>query len=352
MVCSGAVILVASYILASPIPPVMPYQEHLEPQLSFKPPSLTKGPASTSKFPTMISQQTLVNSLIAKIDGDAIKAHLVRLTQFPDRYYKSDNGVAAADWLVEQVNMLKPLVGAQVQLSVRQFKHSDWKQPSVIARLEASNGGAADIVITGTHFDSLGRGSGHAEPNVNPAADDCASGSSVIAETLRVLVSEKFVPFRPIEFHWYAGEEEGLLGSENVAQDYASRKIDVFTYLNLDQSGYVKKGTKATIGIITDYVTKPATAFLRSTVAAYTTIGKGTDTSCGYACSDHASWYQHGYNSALAFESTFGNSNPYSDTVASNGAALDTLDLIDYDHITEFVRSTIGFVAELSLAPK
>jgi Zn-dependent M28 family amino/carboxypeptidase len=101
------------------------------------------------------------------------------------------------------------------------FKHPKWKQPSVIVRLEVKAGSAADFVITGTQFDTAGYGTFWPEPIKNPAADDCASGSSVIAETLCFLVNAKFVPYRPIEvlfnlqkLHWYAGEESGLLGSE------------------------------------------------------------------------------------------------------------------------------------------
>ena len=42
---------------------------------------------------------------------------------------------------------------------------------------------------------------------------------------------------RPIEFHWYAAEEVGLIGSLAVAEDYAKRKISVVSMLNMDQSG-------------------------------------------------------------------------------------------------------------------
>ena len=313
--------------------------------------SSTKGPATASKFPAALQQQTLVKQLIGAIDKDKVKSHLVRLTEFPERYYQSPNGVKAAQWLYDQVVALNASASPDVLLTVRLFQHS-WKQPSVIARLEPRNpAGATDIVITGTHFDTIGSGSGKPEPNPNPAADDCASGSSVIAETLRVLVNQKFVPKRPIEIHWYAAEEVGLLGSDAVAEDYAKRKVGVFSYLNLDQSGYVKPGTQPTIGILTDYVSKAATEFLRLTLKTYTNIKVVADNQrCGYRCTDNASWYDHGYNAALASEAAFRDSFPYNDKVNSDGSPLDTVDNIDFDHIVEFVRNTLGFVVELSLA--
>lgn len=70
------------------------------------------------------------------------------------------------------------------------------------------------------------------------------------------------------------------------------------------------------------------------------------------ACTDHASWYGHGYNSALAFESSMANAFPYNDKVNSDGSYLDTVDVIYFPHVVEFVRSTLGFVVELSLTGK
>ena len=154
-------------------------------------------------------------------------------------------------------------------------------QPSVIARLEAVSGGASDIIITGSHLDTIAckfdgcikqlDGSNHAEPNANPAADDCASGSTVVFETLRILVQKGFVPFRPLEFHWYAAEEEGIYGSGAVADAYAKQGVNVMSYLNLDQSGYVKPGTKPTIALLTDHATTDSTDFLRKVANVYGT---------------------------------------------------------------------------------
>ncbi|KAJ3107473.1 Leucine aminopeptidase 1 [Phlyctochytrium planicorne] len=326
--------------------------------------ALTKGPVSPVAIPTAPAFQSIVKPLIASASQTDMQSWLIRLTQFPERWYKSQNGVAAANWIRDQVNALTVPSGAK--LTVELFQHS-WKvQPSVIARYEPVSGGLDGIVITGTHFgtslfnlsafrgliflqkDTLGSGSGKAEPNNNPAADDCASGSAVIFEALRTLTRQGFVPKRTIEFHWYAGEEEGLYGSDEVAEAYAVAGKKVISYLNLDQSGYVKKGSQAVIGILTDYVTAPTTAFLRTIVTTYTGLGF-VNTKCGYACTDHASWTKHGYEAGLAFESDMSNAFPYNDRVASDGSALDTVDKLDFNHVFEFVKSTLGFIVELSL---
>ncbi|KAJ3088749.1 hypothetical protein HDU96_004009, partial [Phlyctochytrium bullatum] len=230
----------------------------------------TKGPPSGVPIPTTLAFQSVVNPLLAKIDQVSMKNWLITMTQFPERYYQSQNGVKSADWIVGQVRSL--VVPAGANLTVSYFKHT-WAQPSVIARYEPLKPSGLDgIVITGTHFDTLGTGSGKAEPNNNPAADDCASGSAVIFETLRTLTLNGFIPARPIEFHWYAAEEVGLYGSDAVAQAYATKGIKVVSYLNLDQSGYVKAGTTPVMGVVTDYTTKASTSFMTNIVKTYTNL--------------------------------------------------------------------------------
>lgn len=53
----------------------------------------------------------------------------------------------------------------------------------------------------------------------SPGADDDCSGTVSILEAFRVLASSGFIPVNgPVEFHWYAAEEGGLLGSQAVAR--------------------------------------------------------------------------------------------------------------------------------------
>ena len=49
---------------------------------------------------------------------------------------------------------------------------------------------------------------------------EAASGSSSVLEVFRVLASNGFRGSRSIEFHAYAAEEVGLLGSQAIASTY------------------------------------------------------------------------------------------------------------------------------------
>ncbi|KAJ3010839.1 UNVERIFIED_CONTAM: hypothetical protein HDU68_001949 [Siphonaria sp. JEL0065] len=308
-----------------------------------------RAPPSPITLPEGPTFQSVVNPLLTNVDQGQITMWMTRLTQFPERHYKSQNGVAAANWIMSTVQGLPVPSGAK--LTVYLYKHANFIQPSVIARFEpATPNGSRGIVITGSHFDTAAYGSPQGPGGPNPAADDCASGSVAVYEALRVLTTSGFIPGRPIEFHWYAGEEFGLLGSHDIANSYAAKGIEVVSYLNLDQSGYIKPGTKEQIGIYVDYTTPAATTLLSATVAAYAGLPQIGGQKCGYECTDNAAWFDAGYNSAMAFESTDADGFTGADKVNSDGTFLDTLAVVSVPHVAAFAKSTIGFIVELSLA--
>jgi leucyl aminopeptidase len=70
-----------------------------------------------------------------------------------------------------------------------------------------------------------------------PGADDDGTGTVNLIETLRVLVTSSFKPSTPLEFHWYSGEEAGLLGSNAISTSYKNAGIKVKAFLELDMSG-------------------------------------------------------------------------------------------------------------------
>jgi leucyl aminopeptidase len=72
------------------------------------------------------------------------------------------------------------------------------------------------LTIIGAHQDSMN----YLFPLLPaPGADDDCSGTVSILEAFRVLAESGFIPTNgPVEFHWYAAEEGGLLGSQAVAR--------------------------------------------------------------------------------------------------------------------------------------
>lgn len=57
-----------------------------------------------------------------------------------------------------------------------------------------------------------------------PGADDDGSAVTVLVTAFAALLKTGFNPTaHPLEFHFYAAEEGGLLGSKAVARDYAEK---------------------------------------------------------------------------------------------------------------------------------
>ncbi|CAG8528153.1 9523_t:CDS:2 [Ambispora gerdemannii] len=297
-----------------------------------------KATTKTRQFPVQPQFQNEVKPFIKELTTKHMEENLKKFTSFRTRYYRSRTGKESSNWLYEQILGIIKKAENEVNVSVRKFEHS-WAQNSLIARFEgADEQKENEVVIIAAHQDSVNMwmpSFGRA-----PGADDDGSGTVTILEAFRVLVENGFKPERPVEFHWYSAEEAGLLGSQAIAQEYAKEKKDVIAMLQNDMTGYVGKKPE-TFGIVTDYVNSDLTIFIKSLIEEYAAIPY-TDTKCGYACSDHASWGKAGYPSAFAIESEFSNSNPY---IHSTN---DVLENLDFNHMLEFSKLSVSLAVELS----
>jgi len=290
-----------------------------------------------AKFPEHPIYQEEVKAVIANISTEYMEDNIKAFTGFNSRYYKSSTGQQSGEWLFE---LVKATAIGNPNISVIQFHHS-WKQHSIIAKIPGSK--SESIVIVGAHQDSANLFLPSLMPS--PGADDDASGTVTILEALRSLVSVGFQPEKTVEFHWYSAEEGGLLGSQAVFSEYEKKNKDVVAFLQQDMTGYIKKtlesGKPESVGVITDFVHKGLTTFIKTIITEYCTV-PFVETTCGYACSDHASASKAGYPSAFVIESDFKDSNPHIHTIG------DTVDKLSFDHMKEHTKLTIGFVVELS----
>jgi len=277
--------------------------------------------------------EAVVRPLLLELDQAQLAGYVTRLSAFPTRRYTSATGEQAVDYLVSEYQAHS---AHRDDVVVAKFRNT-FVQSSIIARIEGEGPNADELVIIGAHVDSTSNGA------TAPGADDDASGSSTVLEIFRVLATSNFKPKRTIEFHGYAGEEAGLLGSQAIASSYSSQGKVIAGMMQLDMTGYVRSGTSPTVGIVTDFTDAALSAFVRQLVDTYTETN-WQNTLCGYGCSDHASWNKAGYRSSFPFEALFSNSNPRIHT---------TTDLQQYlnpAHMFQFAKLGLSYVVELSLA--
>ncbi|KAF2870770.1 hypothetical protein BDV95DRAFT_638644 [Massariosphaeria phaeospora] len=295
-------------------------------------------------FPSKVSQQASVTPLLSELSSDNMKANLEPFTQFTNRYYKSASGAESSRWLLSKVQSVISASGSNIT-SAKAFTHS-WGQSSIIATIP---GRSNKTIVIGAHQDSVNQNN----PSTGraPGADDDGSGTVTILEAMRVLLTNPAVAAgevpNTIEFHWYAAEEGGLLGSAAIFQSYKTAGRDVKAMLQQDMTGYSKgtidAGLKESVGVITDFVDAGLTEFIKKVITAYCAIPY-VETKCGYACSDHASASKNGYPSSFVIEADMDHTHPQIHTTQ------DTLDKISYSHMLEHAKMTVGFGYELAFA--
>jgi leucyl aminopeptidase len=269
------------------------------------------------------------------------KENLAKFSSFRTRYYRSETGRQSQQWLLSKIMEYTDKYASkdlQDLITATEFKHS-WGQNSIIVRINGSSPTDDGVVVIGAHQDST-----NMWPFLPaPGADDDGSGSTTILESYRALLAANYRPVRNVEFQWYSAEEAGLLGSQAIAKDYESRKVNVIAMSQFDMTAWVKSGTREEVGIITDYVDEGLTEFNKKLVDMYLDI-PWVATRCGYACSDHASFSKAGYPSSFTIESAFENSNHH---IHSADDRIDVSPEFSFEHMLEFSKLAVAYVVEL-----
>jgi leucyl aminopeptidase len=159
-----------------------------------------------------------------------MQSSLTTLTSYNNRYYQSTTGATASTWIY---NQLVSIANGKTGITITQFSHS-WTQKSIIAKFNGASTTAAAVVL-GSHIDSINLNS--PSSGRAPGADDNGTGTVNLIEVFRALVAAGFSPTRPVEFHFYSGEEAGLLGSQAIAANYKSAGKSIYAMMNLDMTG-------------------------------------------------------------------------------------------------------------------
>jgi len=189
-----------------------------------------------------------VSGIVGRVDADRMQATVAKLVSFGTRHTLSDTrsetrGIGAARrWLVSQFEALTKAPGSRLQAFDDRFTAPPGRR--IPAPVEIWNVGAVlpgtdpgrakqAIVMTG-HYDSMP--TDVMDPAADaPGADDDASGTSMILELARAFAQER--PAVTIYFVAVAGEEQGLVGSQHLAERLKSEGVDVLAMTSVDIVG-------------------------------------------------------------------------------------------------------------------
>ena len=289
-------------------------------------------PAELSTVITPTDPSPVVSAAINKVLPQNIWNNLTLFSAAKDRYANHESGVQATAWIQNTVENYAKAAGRD---DVHAFlvPTPGYKQSSLVIKI--GDGKNAGLVI-GAHADGIA-----AARNASaPAADDDGSGAMSVLEAARVVLLSQPLN-KPVYFIWYAAEEEGLVGSGAVVKYFKKNKIPVKQVMHFDLTGYEKNNEK-TLWVMDDYTNPKLTQFVVNLMQTYLNLPV-QHSECGYACSDHASWYQAGYATVLPAETAYEDTNP------DIHSAHDTIDKLSSEHMAEYAKVAVAFGLTLGL---
>lgn len=307
--------------------------------------------------PKAFTQQALLKKLLPKIRKDRINNIVKSLSSFGNRYCQSDEGVKASEYIYKYANQVRE---SDKNVQVSYFTHKTFPQKSVIISIPGKEL-KDEIVIYCAHLDSVNKQTFNDLVRDNkkvsndeykrlinlkaPGADDNATGVSNVLEVFTNIIENKVNLKRTVEFHLYAGEEPGLKGSTEIAEQYKLNKKNVIAVLNVDMTGYSENGIDAyVLNGKDDIVDAELTDVCKKLGPAYTKL-KVLDGGCGYSCTDNFAWTRFGFPACAVSEASpqKGKLNP------DVHSEKDTIDNINFDYCTEHAKLGLSFVIETAM---
>ncbi len=179
-----------------------------------------------------------VETAVEAISAERIEADVRKLASFGTRHTLSDQenpdrGIGAARrWLKAEFDKISAETGGRLVVTEHVFTQPAGgrvPEPTVVANLVAmlpgrTEAGRSRYLVVSGHYDSICRPQSDAQGDA-PGANDDASGTAVVLELARAMAAHQFEA--TVVFLAVAGEEQGLLGSRQWAEEARAEGQDV-----------------------------------------------------------------------------------------------------------------------------
>ncbi|KAL3421396.1 Leucine aminopeptidase 1-like protein 4 [Phlyctema vagabunda] len=305
--------------------------------------------AGTANLPNL-THQRLVKPLFPKISTQRMHDVLKHMTSYYSRYYGGVTGAQSAEWLHDHIAKIIDNSPFGTHISLEYFTHP-FPQSSIIARFEPKvRNFSQPLTILGAHQDSAN----YLFPLLPaPGADDDCSGTVSILEAFQILAESGYTPKNgPVEFHWYAAEEGGLLGSQPIARYKKEQGAHIGAMMEFDMTAFIAKNATESIGFITTQADAALTNWTLALSKEYVSIPAYLYELGPNAGSDYMSFTQLNYPAAFASEGNPmaggfpGEYDPYVHGVNDTMNVDDESGYFSLDHMARFSELAIAFAVE------
>jgi hypothetical protein len=163
----------------------------------------------------LTAEDSMVQSIVARLDFDSYKNIVKGLTQFGDREQGTERNARAVDWIEQQ---LRSWGYETERVHYTYGGRNNDSPPEPREQVFATKIGSTrpqEMFILGAHMD--GRGGGE-------AANDDGSGTALVMEIARVLATSDIHTDRSIRFALWNNEETGLQGARAYVEQRAQRQ--------------------------------------------------------------------------------------------------------------------------------
>ena len=284
--------------------------------------------AAASPFPRPIFAQEPapdIDSLVDQIDQQRLRDHIDAIDEPRNAFGQPEALQAAADYIQRQLEAL----GYPVTLDpVTRF---DATFPNVIGVQEGTVC-PERVLIVGAHYDSV---------LDTPGADDDASGVAGMLEIARALADTPLPA--TVWFTGFTMEENGLVGSYNMAQREGERgtpivgmySLEMIAYTTPDADFILVLGNEASVRLV-DAFRRARDAFVPELPIVASTVPGNGEAVPDSRRSDHAPFWDVGYQALLVTDTAnFRNPNYHEPT-----DTIDTLDLAFATNVTKAMLAT------------
>jgi Zn-dependent M28 family amino/carboxypeptidase len=172
-----------------------------------------------------------IQSILEEVSTEKLKQYLNSLSNFHTRHSKSPLLNEAGDWIMNELRGF-----GYKDTFYHFFKSTIDNEEFELRNIVCKKDGIDEkLILVCAHYDCIME---RKEDSVSraPGANDNGSGVSAIIEMARVLANENLR--HSIQFVFFSGEEQGLLGSKSYAKYVKENGMDLYRLVNVDMIGY------------------------------------------------------------------------------------------------------------------